>query len=67
MTDSYEPIECPSVGTSPAGRTLDWFDLDGRAGSAERVDGGAALTLGADLASSVEELSELEASWNPPT
>ena len=62
MINLHDPIAC-SLTTKDASRQgLEWADLQRRALTATRIDGGAAMTFDAELADSVEDLAARESS-----
>lgn len=61
MDDSYEPIVCTLGRAHAAHRGMELTDLKGLALTAERIDGGAAMTFAVDLADSLEDLAAREA------
>ena len=62
MDDSYEPIVCTLGSADAAPRGLELPDLKGLALTAERIEGGVAMTFAGGLASSLEDLAAREAS-----
>lgn len=57
----YQPISCSLPPTDAPRQSLQWLDLRRHATRTERLDGGIVLTLGIELAGSVEKLAAREA------
>ncbi len=62
MSDSYQPISCSLPTVDAARQSLEWLDLRRHAIRTERLDDGIAMTFGVDLADSIEDLADREAS-----
>ena len=61
MTNSYQPIACSLSTDKAAVQLLDWANLQGHVVTTERLEHGVAMTFGADLSESVEDLAAREA------
>ena len=62
MENIYEPVACSLTTKDAARQGLEWADLQRHALTATRIDGGAAMTVDAELADSVEDLAARESS-----
>ncbi|MCH7586096.1 MAG: hypothetical protein IH941_13225 [Acidobacteria bacterium] len=62
MDNIYEPVACSLTTKDAARQGLEWADLQHRALTATRIDGGAAMTFDAELADRVEDLAARERS-----
>ncbi|MEN8238905.1 MAG: hypothetical protein ABFR53_06850 [Actinomycetota bacterium] len=62
MTNIHDPIACSLTTKDAARQRLEWTDLQRRALTARNIDGGIAMTFGAELADRVEDLAALERS-----
>ncbi len=62
MINIHDPIACSLTTKDAARQGLEWSDLQRRALTATRIDGGAAMSFDAELADSVEDLAAREAS-----
>ena len=61
MTHSYQPIACSLSTNKAAVQLLDWANLQSHVVITERLEHGVAMTFGADLTESVEDLAAREA------
>ncbi len=61
MTNSYQPIACSLSTEKAAVQLLDWANLQSHVVTTERLEHGVAMTFGADLSESVEDLAAREA------
>lgn len=62
VTNMHDRIACSLTTKDAASHVLAWADLQRRALTATRIDGGAAMTFDAELADSVEDLTGRERS-----
>ena len=61
MTHSLQPIACSLSTDKGAVQLLDWANLQGHVVTTDRIEHGVAMTFGADLIESVEDLAAREA------
>jgi hypothetical protein len=61
MTHSYQPVACSLSTDEGAVQLLDWANLRGHVVTTDRIEHGVAMTFGADLVESVEDLAAREA------
>ena len=61
MTHRQIPIVCTLSDSDAGQQALEWVELQSHTIASERIEGGAAPTVGIDLADAVEDLAAREA------